>query len=214
MIRVAIADDHELVAKAISGLIQKLENYEVMYEVENGKELVRHFKLKMIPDIVLLDINMPEMDGYETALWLKNNYPEVKVLALSMYDKEEAIITMLRNGARGYLLKGCRPSELKNALDAISEKGFYYTEYVTDKLIKGLNPEKIINHIEQLGLNEREIEFIKYACSELTYNEIADKMCVSPRTIDGYREQVFTKLNAKTRVGVVMEAIKLGLVQV
>src|SRR6218665_3787479 len=124
MIQVAIVDDHQLVAKAISGLIQKLENYNVMYEVESGKELLHHFKLKMVPDIVLLDINMPDMDGYETALWLKNNYPEVKVLALSMYDKEEAIIGMLRNGARGYLLKGCRPAELKEALDAITKKGF------------------------------------------------------------------------------------------
>ncbi len=214
MIQVAIVDDHQLVAKAISGLIQKLEHYDVMYEVESGKDLMKYFKLKMVPDIVLLDINMPDMDGYETALWLKNNYPEVKVLALSMYDKEEAIVGMLRNGARGYLLKGCRPAELKEALDAIDKKGFYYTEYVTDRLIKNLNPEKILNPVEQLGLNAREIQFIEHACSELTYNEIADKMCVSPRTVDGYREQVFQKMGVKTRVGVVMEAIKLGLVKV
>lgn len=214
MIQVAIVDDHQLVAKAISGLIQKLENYDVIYEVENGKELVRHFKLKMVPDIVLLDINMPEMDGYETALWLKNNYPEVKVLALSMYDKEEAIIGMLRNGVRGYLLKGCRPAELKDALDSITKKGFYYTEYVTDRLIKSLNPDKILSPIEQLSLNGREMQFIEFACSELTYNEIADKMCVSPRTVDGYREQVFQKMSVKTRVGVVMEAIKLGIVKI
>lgn len=213
MIQVAIVDDHQLVAKAISGLIQKLENYDVMYEVESGKELMRHFKLKMVPDIVLLDINMPDMDGYETALWLKNNYPEVKVLALSMYDKEEAIVGMLRNGARGYLLKGCRPAELKEALDAIDKRGFYYTEYVTDRLIKNLNPEKILNPVEQLRLNGREVQFIEFACSEFTYNEIADKMCVSPRTVDGYREQVFQKMGVKTRVGVVMEAIKLGLVK-
>lgn len=214
MIQVAIVDDHQLVAKAISGLIQKLENYDVLYEVESGKELMRLFKLKMVPDIVLLDINMPVMDGYETALWLKNNYPEVKVLALSMYDKEDAIVGMLRNGARGYLLKGCRPAELKEALDAIVKKGFYYTEYVTDRLIRNLNPEKILNPVEQLGLNSREIKFIEFACSEFTYNEIADKMCVSPRTVDGYREQVFQKMGVKTRVGVVMEAIKLGLVKI
>jgi two-component system, NarL family, invasion response regulator UvrY len=214
MIKVAIADDHQLVAKAISGLIQKMDNYEVMYEVENGKELMRHFKLKMIPDIVLLDINMPEMDGYETSLWLKNNYPEVKILALSMFDKEEAIVGMLRNGARGYLLKGCRPSELKNALDTIVEKGFYYSEYVTDKLIKSLNPEKSLSPIEKYGLNEREMTFIQLACSEMTYAEIADIMCVSPRTVDGYREQVFMKMNVKTRVGIVLEAIKMGLVEI
>ncbi|PLK43205.1 MULTISPECIES: response regulator transcription factor [Emticicia] len=214
MIKVAIADDHQLVAKAISGLIQKIDPYDVIFEVENGKELVRYFNLGMVPDIVLLDINMPEMDGYETALWLKTNYPDVKVLALSMYDKEESIVTMLRNGAKGYLLKGCRPSELKDALDAIMTKGFYYTEYLTDRLVKSLNSEKSKNPAEQLGLNSRELQFIEYACSELTYNEIADLMCVSPRTVDGYREQVFMKLGVKSRVGVVLEAIKSGIIKI
>jgi two-component system invasion response regulator UvrY len=210
--KIVIADDHALVAQALAGLIQRMEDYEVMYEVENGVELMQKFKLKMIPDIVLLDINMPEMDGYETALWLKNNYPEVKVLALSMYDKEEAIVGMLRNGAKGYLLKGCRPSELKLALDSIIQKGFYYTEYITDKLLKSLNPEQVKNPLLELGLNDRELEFIKMACTELTYAEIADKMCCSPRTVDGYREQTFQKMNVKTRVGIAVEAIKLGIV--
>ncbi|WP_026994107.1 response regulator transcription factor [Flectobacillus major] len=211
MFKIAIADDHQLVAKAIAGLIDKMEQYEVMYEVENGKQLIHYFELNMIPNIVLLDINMPELDGYETALWLKNNHPNVKILALSMYDKEEAIIGMLRNGAKGYLLKGCRPSELKLALDSVIEKGFYYSEYVTHKLVKNLHAEKTANPIEQLGLNSREKDFILYACSEMTYHEIADKMCVSPRTIDGYREQVFQKMNVKTRVGIVLEAVRLGL---
>ena len=210
--KIVIADDHALVAQAISGLIQRMDNYEVMYEVENGLELIEKFKENLIPDIVLLDINMPEMDGYETALWLKNNYPEVRVLALSMYDKEEAIVRMLRNGAKGYLLKGCRSFELKLALDSIIEKGFYYTEYITDKLLKSLNPEQVKNPILELGLNDREMEFIRLACTELTYTEIADKMCCSPRTVDGYREQSFQKLNVKTRVGIAMEAMKLGIV--
>ncbi|MEA5459907.1 response regulator transcription factor [Arcicella sp. LKC2W] len=210
--KIVIADDHALVAKALAGLIQRMDNYEVMYEVENGVELIQQFKLHLIPDIVLLDINMPEMDGYETALWLKNNYPDVKVLALSMYDKEEAIVEMLRNGAKGYLLKGCRPSELTLALDSIIQKGFYYTEYITDKLLKSLNPEQVKNPLLELGLNDRELEFIKMACTELTYTEIANKMCCSPRTIDGYREQVFQKISVKSRVGLAVEAIRLGIV--
>jgi DNA-binding NarL/FixJ family response regulator len=212
--KIVIADDHALVAQAIAGLIQKMEEYEVMYEVGNGVELIQKFKLQMIPDIVLLDINMPEMDGYETALWLKNNYPEVKVLALSMHDKEDAIVGMLRNGAKGYLLKGCRPSELKAALDSIIHKGFYYTEYITDKLLKNLNPEHIKDPIAELGLNDREMAFIRMACTELTYTEIADKMNCSPRTVDGYREQIFQKLSVKTRVGIAMEAMRLGIVVV
>lgn len=210
--KIVIADDHALIAEAISGLIQRMDDYEVLYVVENGLELIEKFKQNHIPHIVLLDINMPEMDGYETSSWLKNNYPEVKILALSMYDKEEAIVKMLQNGARGYLLKGCRPSELKNALDDIVLKGFHYTEYITDKLLKSLNPEKIKNSMAEMGLNDREIEFIRLACTEMTYTEIADKMCCSPRTVDGYREQTFQKMNVKTRVGIAVEAIKLGIV--
>jgi two-component system invasion response regulator UvrY len=212
--KVAIVDDHQLVAKAFSGLIQKFEHFEVMYEAENGKEMIHYFKLKMIPDIVLLDVNMPEMNGVETALWLKNNYPNVKVLALSMNDSEESIVGMLKNGARGYLVKGCTPNELKKALDTIAEKGFYYSEFVTDHLIKSLNPEKKEDKIESFGLNERELTFIQYACSDLSYHEIADKMCVSPRTIDGYRESVFMKLQLKSRVSLVLFAIKHKLVTI
>jgi two-component system, NarL family, invasion response regulator UvrY len=211
---VAIVDDHELVAKAIAGLVGQFADYEVLFDAENGKELIKHFKLNHIPNVVLLDINMPDMDGYETSLWLKNNYPEVKVLALSMNDKEEAIVRMLRNGVRGYLLKGCRPSELREALDSVINKGFYYTEFVTSRLIKSLNPDFVLNPVEALGLSEREAEFIQLACTDMTYVEIADKMCVSPRTVDGYRESLFVKFNVKSRVGLAVEAIRLGVVQV
>ena len=211
---IAIVDDHQLVAKAFTGLVQKFSDYEVLYEAENGKELMHNFKLKMIPDIVLLDINMPEMNGYDTALWLKNNYPEVKVLALSMNDEEKSIVGMLRNGARGYLVKGCSPSELKKALDTLVEKGFYYSEFVTDRLVKSLNPEVLKSPSEKIGLNERETEFVKLSCSDLSYQEIADKMFVSPRTIDGYREAVFMKMNVKSRIGMVMFAMKTGIAQV
>jgi two-component system invasion response regulator UvrY len=211
---IAIVDDHELMAKALSGMVQKYEAYEVLYEVSNGKELIQRIKLKMVPEIVLLDINMPEMDGFETALWLKNNYPEIKILALSMNDKEESIVKMLRNGANGYLLKGCKPHELKLALDSIVQKGFYYTEYVTSQLIKSLTPDSLKHPVGQWNLNEREINFIKLSCSDLTYVEIADKMCVSPRTVDGYRESVFQKMNVKSWVGMVLEAIRMRLVEV
>jgi two-component system invasion response regulator UvrY len=210
---IAIVDDHELMAKALSGLVQKFDNYDVIFEVSSGAELIQRLRLKMIPDIVLLDINMPDMDGYEVAQWLKNNYPEIKILALSMNDKEEAIVKMLRNGAKGYLLKGCKPHELKQALDSIAQKGFYYTEYVTSQLIKSLNPENFQNPVDLLGLNDREKTFIQLSCSDLTYVEIADKMCVSPRTVDGYRESVFQKMNVKSRVGMVLEAIRLQIVK-
>lgn len=209
---IAIVDDHLIVAKAIAGLIQRMDEYDVLYEVANGQELVQQFNLNIIPDIVLLDISMPKMDGYETSLWLKNNYPEVKILVLTTNDKEEAIVKMLRNGAKGYILKDCKPSELKQALDAFVKKGFYYTDFITEKLVKSLNPDLMIDPIQALGLNERELTFIKLACEELTYVEIANKMCVSPRTVDGYRESLFQKLQVTSRVSLALKAIRLGIV--
>ena len=210
---IAIVDDHELVAQALSGLIQRYEEYEVIYEVNNGKELIRSIQLNRVPDIVLLDINMPEMNGYETALWLKKNYPIVKVVALSMHNEEDAVIKMLRNGACAYLLKGCKPRELKQTLDEVVQKGRSYKEFVTEKLVKSLNPETPQNPQELLGIIDREMEFIKWACDgDLTYTDIADKMYVSPRTVDGYRESVFQKMKVKTRVGMVVEAIRIKLV--
>ncbi len=210
---IAIVDDHELVAQALSGLIQRYEEYEVIYEVNNGKELIRSIQLNRVPDIVLLDINMPEMNGYETALWLKKNYPIVKVVALSMHNEEDAVIKMLRNGACAYLLKGCKPRELKQTLDEVVQKGRSYNEFVTEKLVKSLNPETPQNPQELLGIIDREMEFIKWACDgDLTYTDIADKMYVSPRTVDGYRESVFQKMKVKTRVGMVVEAIRIKLV--
>ena len=216
MIRVAIADDHQLVAKAISGLIQKLENYEVIYEVENGKELIQHFKLKMIPDIVLLDINMPEMDGYETASWLKENHPEIKVLALTMYDNENAIIRMLNCGAKGYILKDSDPDELELAIDSMMAKGHYYTEMVNNKLLIALGKqEEEKNELKiLLNLNDKEKHFLELCCTELTYKEIAEKMFISHRTVDNYRDVLFEKLHLKTRVGLVMFAIKNGIVTI
>ena len=211
-IKIAIVDDHELMAKALSGLVEKFDGYEVIFEVSGGAAMIQRLQLQMLPDIVLLDINMPEMDGFEVSLWLKSNYPHIKVLALSMNDKEESIVKMLRNGAVGYLLKGCKPLELKQALDSVAKKGFYYTEYITSQLIRSLTPEALNNPVDQLGINDREKLFIELSCSDLTYVQIADKMCVSPRTVDGYRESVFQKMNVKSRVGMVLEAIKMQMV--
>jgi DNA-binding NarL/FixJ family response regulator len=115
----------------------------------------------MEPNIVLLDINMPVMDGYATAAWIKTNYPEIKVLALSMYDDEEAIIKMLKNGARGYILKDSHPSELKAAIESLASKGFYYSEMVTGRLMRTIMDEN--GKAGEDGLSERESEFLKLA---------------------------------------------------
>lgn len=207
---IAIADDHQLLAQALAELIHKFEDYQVLYTVGNGRELIERLEQQNIPDILLLDVNMPEMDGFETAAYLQQHYADLKILTLSMMDREDHIAQMVRYGVRGYLLKGCRPSELRNALDEVRTKGFYYSEYLTRYLLQSLRKPATPPAVQ---LNAREQEFLKLACSDLTYAEIADRMCVSTRTVDGYRESLFQKLNVKSRTGMVLEALRLGLVQ-
>jgi two-component system invasion response regulator UvrY len=215
-ISVALADDHTLLRNGLAGMINNFEGYQVILEADNGRQLIDAISNGVQPELVLLDINMPVMDGYETGLWLKEHHPGIRVLALSMYDNEQSIIRMLRYGAKGYLLKDTHPREFRSALDAVMNKGFYYSEMVTGKLIHAVNNMDEPLHGGQAftKLNERETEFLKPACSEMTYKEIADKMFLSPRTIDGYRDALFEKLNLKTRVGLVMYAIRHGIVQV
>jgi DNA-binding NarL/FixJ family response regulator len=211
---VAIVDDHILLRKGLVNLIRGVETYAVLFEAENGKDFIKLLQPKYIPDIVLLDINMPEMDGYDTALWLKKNYPNIKILALSMNDNESSIIRMMKNGAQGYILKDIDPLEFRNALDSLMRRGFYYSELVTGNLIKTVNqPEEPETLQDLIHLNAREIEFLKLVCTELTYKEIAEKMFLSVRTIDGFRDALFEKLNVKSRVGLVIYAIKNGLLK-
>jgi two-component system invasion response regulator UvrY len=214
--KIALADDHVLLRNGLASLLKDLD-YEVVFEADNGAEFLEKLKVAARPDIVLMDINMPKMDGYDTTQWLKRNEPEIKVLALSMYDDENAIIRMIKCGAKGYILKDSDPSELKTAIQSVLTKGFYHSELVTGKLIH------TINHLNEpenssvknlLGLNEREIEFLKLACSEMTYKEIAEQMCLSPRTVDGYRDALFEKLDLKSRVGLVLFAIKNGVIKI
>jgi len=215
MASIVLVDDHSLLRIGLAQLVQSLGNT-ILFEADNGRELLQKLDKKHLPDIVLMDINMPEMDGYATTQWLKENYPEVKVLALSMYDNESAIIRMLKCGAKGYILKDSEPAELKAAIDDVMTKGYYYSDLVSGKLIHAINKiEDGGSEVNTLvNLNDRETDFLKFACTEMTYKEIADKMFVSPRTIDGYRDGLFEKLHVKTRVGLVMYAIKTGIVSV
>ncbi len=210
--KVVLVDDHAMLRSGLAGLVRDI-GYDVLFEADNGKDFQEKLDKENLPDIVLLDINMKVMDGYETAAWLRKTHPLIKVLALSMYDDENAILKMLRNGARGYILKDNEPAELRAALDAVVHKGYYYSELVTGKLIHSINKEgdEIAGNASKL--NDRETEFLRLACSELTYKEIAAQMNLSPRTIDGYRDSLFEKLNIKTRTGLAIYAIKNGVVR-
>ncbi|MBE7170620.1 MAG: response regulator transcription factor [Williamsia sp.] len=208
-IQIALVDDHVLLRAGLSGLIESFSAYQVLFEADNGKDFIQKLEKKTLPDLVLMDINMPEMNGYETTQWLKTHYPQVKVLALSMYDNETAIVKMLRAGVKGFILKDCEPAALKQAINAVMQVGFHYTEKVTGKLISIVS-----RHEKEVDLNERELEFLRLVCSERTYKEIADEMNKGVRTIDGYRDTLFEKLDVKTRVGLVLYAIKNGIVHI
>ena len=213
-ITVALADDHVLLRNGLANLLQDLD-FEVVFQADNGKQFIEKLKTHTPPQVVLMDINMPVMDGYDTTLWLKKNHPGVKVLALSMYNDENAIIRMLKSGAKGYLLKDSSPMELKAAIQSLATKGFYYSELVTGTLIHTINhmdnPESAVIK-DVLGLNERELEMLKLICTELTFKEIAEKMQISPRTVDGYRDVLLEKLQCKSRIGLVIFAIKNGII--
>ncbi|MFI5153127.1 MAG: response regulator [Chitinophagales bacterium] len=211
-VQVAIVDDHTLLRKALGKLISTFDNYAILFEAGNGKEIKEKITQHIIPDIILLDVSMPEMDGYETVSWLYKNYPQVKVLALSMFSDEYTIIKMLKSGAKGYILKSTDPEELKHALDSVMQKNFYLSELISGKVISGLHKD-LDKELEPTVLSEKEREFLRLICSDVTYKDIAAKMFVSPRTIDEYRNNLFEKLKVKSRVGLVMYAIRHGLAE-
>lgn len=215
-IKVALVDDHVLLRNGLAGLVNSFDGYEVVFEADNGNNFIEKIKKTEEPDIVLMDINMPEMDGYATAKWLQGHYPLIKVLALSMYDNENAIIRMFKAGTKGYVLKDCEPVELKMALDAVIKTGYYYSDLVSNRLIHSINKlDGATNDLKTtIQLNEKEITFLKLACTEMTYKEIAEKMFLSPRTIDGYRDALFEKLGITSRVGLVLYAIRNGIFSV
>lgn len=216
MTTVALIDDHSLIRNALKELINRFEDFEVILDASNGKEFIDKLSnLKNPLDIALVDINMPILNGFETTHYISENFPYIKVLALTVEDHEEAIIKMLRCGAVGYILKDSETTQLRTALMEVQEKGYYHSELVSKTLVKSILPkQEKIEKKPQIQFQGREEEFLKWACTELTYKEIADKMFLSPRTIDGYREALFERLELKSRVGLVLFAIKNGIVSV
>lgn len=204
---IAVVDDHSLLSEAIGNLVNGFTEFKTYGIYHNGQELITALKANgKYPEIVLMDVNMPVLNGIETTKILTKEFPEVKVLALSVDEEEATIIEMLKSGAKGYLSKDIEKSLLHQALTETIKEGFFHTSNVTDALLGNL---KKSNELDEL--KEREIEFIQMACTDMTYKEIAEKMFLSPKTIDNYRDSVFTKLNVKNRIGLVLFAIKNGI---
>jgi DNA-binding NarL/FixJ family response regulator len=207
-----IVDDHILIAKALSSIIANFPDFTVLYECENGSELQEKLKDKNnIPNIVLLDVSMPIMNGFETAKWLTENHPNVAIIALSMQNEDSSVIAMLKNGAKGYLLKNTYPADLENALLKVMENGFFYPDWAATTIFNNLENQEKAKAALKHSFTTRELEFLEYAATDLSYKEIANKMFCSVRTIENYKESLCTKLNIKSRVGLAVFAIKNDL---
>lgn len=211
-VKIGLVDDHILIRDMLANSIRSFDNFEVSLLAENGKDFINKLNPTNIPEILILDLNMPEMNGHETIHWLLKNHPEIKILVLSMYDAE-SLIHLIKSGVRGFIKKEAKPAELKQALQSLVTTGTYCSSTVTSRLfglMKDLGTKN--SYWGTIILNECEIAFLKQVATELTYKEIAQQMKVSPRTVDNYRDSLFLKLNVKSRVGLVVYAIKSGIV--
>ena len=208
---VGIVDDHQLFLKSLGLMLSGFENYLVTVEALNGKDLQQKIQAaEIVPEIILLDVNMPVMDGVETAAWLRVNYPDIKTVALSVNNTDKSIISMIRAGCCAYLLKDIHPSELEKALNEINVKGYYNAD------ASNINYRRLIMYEDKNDprfITEKEKQFLHFACQAMSNKQIAEAMSVSERTADGYCTSLFSKLGVHSRVGLVIEAIKRELVK-
>ena len=209
---VALVDDHVLLRQGLAALIGSFGGYMVAFEADNGKDMIEKMNAGSIPAAILLDIHMPLMDGFETALWLKKHHPEIKILALSMSDEEQTIIEMLQSGAHGYLLKNTTPEELKLGLDTVITKGYYFNDVVGMNVIRSISGPQV-QHFDIKMFTAKELQFIKLSCTENTYAEIAEQMALSPKTIEFYKDNIEKKTGIRNRVSLVRFALKNGIVK-
>ncbi len=213
MIRIGITDDHKLFRRGMNSMLADFEGIEVLFEASNGQELLDELK-KTAVDLVLLDLQMPELDGIATTPLLRAQYPDLKIIILSMHDDDQMIAHLMELGAHGYLLKDAEPEEVETAIRTILDQGFYFNERVSKAMLAGLVQKKKITPTfsHQTELSEREIEVLKLICQELTSQEIADKLFISKRTVEGHRNHLLEKIGAKNTVGLVVYAAQQGMI--
>ena len=213
-IKVCLVDDHSMLRDSLAKSVNSFDGCEVIFVAGNGKELIEALSRHPAPDIIILDIAMPEMDGNETAHWLAKHRPEIKVLILTMYDSSN-LVHLLKSGVRGFVKKDAHPSELNTAIHAIIKDGVYCSQAITGKLFNIMKDHGSKHSAwRNIVLSEVELTFLRFVSTEMTYKEIAEQMHVSPRTIDNYRDALFLKLHVKSRIGLVVYAVKSGIVTI
>lgn len=215
MIRVSLADDHKLIREGIKVLLEGSGKFQIISESSNGRELLETLEsMPELPDLAVVDISMPVMNGVDTVRAIRDRWPALSCVALSLHDDFNIVFSMIDAGAKAYLLKDCSPEQMVGTLLTVHEKGASYSSFVVEKLMEyQKNSDQTEYKRMEDAFSEREIEFIKLCCSELTNKEIADKMNVSPRTVDGYRDAVCVKSGASNRIGIVLYAMDMGIYQ-
>ena len=214
-INIAIVDDHNLFRKGLIKLINLGDvdhKYAILFEADNGCEMQEKLAAKLVPEIILMDIHMPDMDGYTAVSWLRNYHPNIKILIISMFETEETVIRMTQLKVNGYLSKDIEVEDMHHALESIISKGYYFSDSVStimaQSIISGGDAKPA-----PASINEVERTLLKLICTDLTYKQIAKQMNLSFRAIDGYRENLFRKLQVQSRQGLVVQALKRGFVQ-
>lgn len=214
-IKVMIADDHQLFRRGLVAVLEELKGIKVINEAAHGKELLEKLVLEK-PDIILMDIKMPILDGIETTKIIINKYPEIKVIMLTMHNEETFITHLVNLGVHGYLLKNTDIQEVERALHKVMEQGYYFNNQISDILLNGIIIERRKRPKEtenQLNFSKREFEVLQYICDGYTNSEIAEKLFLSTRTVEGYRFKLCEKVGVKNTAGLVRFAIKNGLVE-
>lgn len=211
-IKVVIADDHEIFRDGLKLMLKKADSIDLIGEAADGKELIKLIEATR-PDVVITDIKMPVMDGVDATKHIRQHFPGVQVIALSMFDDEQLILEMLDAGAQGYLLKNSDKFEITDAVESVFEGKNYYCKFTSGKLAKliALQRDQKEKKKKEAEFSEKEIEIIKLICQEFTNKEIGEKVFLSSRTVEGYRMKILEKMDAKNTVGIVIEAIRLGI---
>ena len=214
-IRIAVVDDHEMFRKGIINILEDVPEFSVMLEAPNGQAFLDRMESADV-DVILLDLEMPILDGMETCKLARERHPELKILILTMHNTQHFMTHMMELGANGFLTKESGPEELEEAIRKVSSTGYYFSDALSQAMLQHLEGEKRkkprLDMELSTDLSERETEVLQLICQELTTPEIAEKLYLSPRTIEGYRKQLLVKTGTRNTAGLVLWAVREGVV--